>query len=182
MGLLSNVQPVEGASPVTSNESFSGDATKKTSNEKSLLQWFNKILIQSGCPVEKVKNFGVDLSDSVALAYLVNWLSPEDVDQLNLPAVIQEPKMLKRAEMVLAAADEYNCRQFTSPEGIVSGNKNLNLAFVANLYNNRALATETERRTRDLEEQLENLEVGAEKLARKQKINTVLTNLMIFFK
>ena len=42
----------------------------------------------------------------------------------------------KRAEAVLRNADKINCRRFVRAKDIVAGNPKLNLAFVANLFNN----------------------------------------------
>lgn len=43
---------------------------------------------------------------------------------------------VKRAEMVLGAASKLDCRRFVTPADIVTGHMRLNLAFVANLFNN----------------------------------------------
>jgi plastin-3 len=40
-----------------------------------------------------------------------------------------------RAEKMLVEADKIGCRQFVSPNDIVTGNYKLNLAFVANMFN-----------------------------------------------
>lgn len=37
---------------------------------------------------------------------------------------------------MLQSADKINCRSFVSPDDVVRGNYKLNLAFVANLFNN----------------------------------------------
>ena len=44
--------------------------------------------------------------------------------------------MLERANTTLDQADKLDCRSFVSPQDIVSGVEKLNLAFVANLFNN----------------------------------------------
>lgn len=41
-----------------------------------------------------------------------------------------------RAERMLQEAEKINCRSFVSPNDVVQGNYKLNLAFVANLFNN----------------------------------------------
>jgi len=43
--------------------------------------------------------------------------------------------MLERAGRMLDEADKVGCRSFVSASDVVSGNYNLNLAFVANLFN-----------------------------------------------
>lgn len=42
----------------------------------------------------------------------------------------------QRAECMLQEADKIGCRSFVGPTDVVSGNQKLNLAFVANLFNN----------------------------------------------
>ena len=42
----------------------------------------------------------------------------------------------QRAECMLQEADKIGCRSFVGPADVVSGNQKLNLAFVANLFNN----------------------------------------------
>merc|ERR1712062_924140 len=43
---------------------------------------------------------------------------------------------LDRAEKMLKNADRLDCRAFVTPRDIVKGHEKLNLAFVANLFNN----------------------------------------------
>lgn len=49
---------------------------------------------------------------------------------------LQTPDLLQRAEQVLQNADKLECRKFLTPTSLVAGNPKLNLAFVANLFNN----------------------------------------------
>lgn len=44
--------------------------------------------------------------------------------------------MLSRAELMLQQAGKLNCRSFLTPQDVVNGVYKLNLAFVANLFNN----------------------------------------------
>ena len=41
-----------------------------------------------------------------------------------------------RAEAMLRQADRLGCRAFVTPRDIVNGHEKLNMAFVANLFNN----------------------------------------------
>ena len=50
---------------------------------------------------------------------------------LHLPQNLTE-----RAEAMLEQADKIDCRQFVSAKDVVKGNEKLNLAFVANMFNN----------------------------------------------
>jgi plastin-1 len=49
---------------------------------------------------------------------------------------LQTSDLLQRAEQVLQNADKLECRKFLTPTSLVAGNPKLNLAFVANLFNN----------------------------------------------
>lgn len=51
-------------------------------------------------------------------------------------AALQTRDLHQRAEEVLCEADKLGCRKFLSPTSLVAGNPKLNLAFVANLFNN----------------------------------------------
>ena len=48
----------------------------------------------------------------------------------------QISNMLQRAGGMLNNADKIDCRSFVGPNDVVDGNAKLNLAFVANLFNN----------------------------------------------
>ena len=41
-----------------------------------------------------------------------------------------------RAEKMLQKADQLDCRSFVTPKDVCNGHEKLNLAFVANLFNN----------------------------------------------
>lgn len=49
---------------------------------------------------------------------------------------LQERDMTERAEIMLQQAGKLNCRSFLTPQDVVNGVYKLNLAFVANLFNN----------------------------------------------
>jgi plastin-1 len=51
-------------------------------------------------------------------------------------APLQKQDLHDRAEAVLQEADKLGCRKFLTPKSLVAGNPKLNLAFVANLFNN----------------------------------------------
>ena len=50
--------------------------------------------------------------------------------------LLKEHDLLRRAEVMLQQADKLGCRSFLTPEDVVNGVYKLNLAFVANLFNN----------------------------------------------
>ena len=47
-----------------------------------------------------------------------------------------EGDVMKRAEIMLEQADKLGCKAFVTPQDVVEGIYKLNLAFVANLFNN----------------------------------------------
>lgn len=51
-------------------------------------------------------------------------------------SLVQENDLLRRAELMLQQADKLGCRSFLTPKDVVDGVYKLNLAFVANLFNN----------------------------------------------
>ena len=56
----------------------------------------------------------------------------------NFKFIFQEPDLKQRAECMLQEADKLQCRAFVSPDDVVKGVAKLNLAFVANLFNEHA--------------------------------------------
>lgn len=50
--------------------------------------------------------------------------------------ISQEQDLQSRAEIMLQQASKLNCRSFVTPQDVVNGVYKLNLAFVANLFNN----------------------------------------------
>ena len=53
-----------------------------------------------------------------------------------LTVLFQASTDIDRAGKMLAQADRLGCRAFVTPRDIVNGNEKLNMAFVANLFNN----------------------------------------------
>lgn len=80
----------------------------------------------------RVGNFSEDIKDSENYTVLLAQIAPEHCDR----KALQTSDTLQRAEMVLQNADRLGCRKFLTPSAIVKGNAKLNLAFVANLFNN----------------------------------------------
>jgi len=102
----------------------------KLSPEEILLRWFNYHLKAAGHP-RRVANLGPDIKDSECYTVLLNQLKPNQCDK----KALGEKDMTKRAELVLENAGKIGCRKYLKPKDIVKGNKKLNLAFVANLFN-----------------------------------------------
>ncbi|KAJ3026265.1 UNVERIFIED_CONTAM: hypothetical protein HDU68_005931 [Siphonaria sp. JEL0065] len=133
VGLLQNISTSGTESANTSSNDIASKAVEPSTQslEKALLKWFNGTLKKQGLQL-RVSNFGGDLSDSVALAYLI---ASFDDNTSEAEKIIQEQDITKRAELVLDYAQKFDCRHFASATDIVHGNKNLNLAFVAVLHN-----------------------------------------------
>jgi plastin-3 len=105
----------------------------KLSPEAILLKWVNHQLERSGVP-RRVANFTSDVSDSEAYTHLLYQIAPLELGVTK--EALMESNLSSRAEMMLQQADKLGCRSFISPADVVDGNYKLNLAFVANLFNN----------------------------------------------
>ncbi|KAI0674102.1 fimbrin [Trametes maxima] len=99
--------------------------------DQILLRWFNYHLKQAGWK-RRVNNFSRDVSDAENYTVLLNQLVPEKCSL----APLQTRDTRQRAEQVLQNAEAIGCRKYLTPSSLVSGNPRLNLAFVANLFNN----------------------------------------------
>nr|KMM65560.1 plastin-3, variant [Coccidioides posadasii RMSCC 3488] len=99
--------------------------------EQILLRWFNYHLKNANWD-RRVANFSSDVKDGANYTVLLNQLAPDLCSRKPL----QTPDLLQRAEQVLQNAELLQCRKFLTPTSLVAGNPKLNLAFVANLFNN----------------------------------------------
>ena len=99
--------------------------------EQILLRWFNYHLKQANWN-RRVANFSADIKDGENYTILLNQLAPD----LCSRAPLQTADPLERAEQILQNADKLECRKYLTPGALVKGNPKLNLAFVANLFNN----------------------------------------------
>ncbi|KAH9831141.1 calponin homology domain-containing protein [Rhodofomes roseus] len=99
--------------------------------DQILLRWFNYHLKAAGWH-RRVNNFSRDVSDGENYTILLNQLKPDECSR----APLQTHDLRQRAEQVLQNADRIGCRKYLTPSSMVSGNPRLNLAFVANLFNN----------------------------------------------
>ncbi|KAJ9621622.1 fimbrin [Taxawa tesnikishii (nom. ined.)] len=116
--------------------------------EQILLRWFNYHLKNAKWH-RTVSNFSSDVKDGENYTVLMNQLKPEICSR----APLQTGDLLQRAEQVLQNADKLDCRKFLTPKSLVAGNPKLNLAFVANLFNNHpGLDPITEEEKADIED------------------------------
>ncbi|GBP28652.1 Plastin-2 [Eumeta japonica] len=104
----------------------------RLSPEAILLRWVNHQLQCAGV-TRRCTNFQQDVSDSEIYSYLLKQIAPADAG-VNVDA-LREPDLLRRAELMLQQAAKLRCRAFVTPADVVGGVYKLNLAFVANLFN-----------------------------------------------
>ncbi|XP_012466061.1 fimbrin-2 isoform X2 [Gossypium raimondii] len=100
--------------------------------EKILLRWMNFQLKKSSFK-KIVTNFSTDVKDAEAYAHLLNVLAPEHSNPSTL--AVKDP--LQRAMLVLDHADRMGCKRYLTAKDIVNGSPNLNLAFVAHIFQHR---------------------------------------------
>ncbi|KAG6736016.1 hypothetical protein POTOM_061298 [Populus tomentosa] len=100
--------------------------------EKVLLKWMNFHLKKAGYS-KQVTNFSSDVKDGEAYAYLLNALAPEH----SSPASLDTKDPTERASMVLVQAEKLDCKGYLTSKDIVEGSPNLNLAFVAQIFQHR---------------------------------------------
>jgi len=105
----------------------------KLSPEQLLLRWVNHQLEKSGSD-RRVKNFTEDIKDSEVYTDLIHQIAPKDAG-VNKNAM-SKSDLTERAEEMLNQADKIDCRSFVTAKDVVKGHDKLNLAFVANLFNN----------------------------------------------
>ncbi|XP_078167481.1 fimbrin-2-like [Carex rostrata] len=103
------------------------------SPEKILLRWMNFQLKKGGL-ARQVTNFSSDIKDSEAYACLLSVLAPECRAK---PHPMDVKDLIERAKLVLEHADRMGCKRYLSPKDIVDGSPNLNLAFVAHIFQKR---------------------------------------------
>ncbi|CAN4109944.1 unnamed protein product [Withania somnifera] len=100
--------------------------------EKVLLKWMNFHLKKAGYK-KQVNNFSSDLKDGEAYAHLLNALAPEHGTTNTLDT--KDPT--ERANLIIEQAEKLDCKRYVTPQDIVEGSPNLNLAFVAQIFQHR---------------------------------------------
>lgn len=73
------------------------------------------------------------MQDAEAYAHLLNVLAPEHGDS----SIFDVKDHLERATLVLQHADRMGCKRYLTAKDIVEGSPNLNLAFVAHIFQHR---------------------------------------------
>ncbi|KAL8140491.1 hypothetical protein V2J09_006512 [Rumex salicifolius] len=100
--------------------------------EKVLLKWMNFHLKKAGYEKE-VTNFSTDLKDGEAYAHLFNVLAPEH----STTTTLETSDPTERAKLILEQAEKLDCDRYISEKDIVEGSTNLNLTFVAQIFQHR---------------------------------------------
>lgn len=73
------------------------------------------------------------IQDGEAYAHLLNVLDPDHSNASTLAV----KDLLQRAMLILEHADKMGCRRYLTAKDIVEGSPNLNLAFVAHIFQHR---------------------------------------------
>ncbi|KAL1533008.1 Fimbrin-2 [Salvia divinorum] len=100
--------------------------------ETILFTWMNFQLKKRGYS-KTVTNFSYDVKDAEAYAHLLNVLAPEHSN----PSTLKVKDTLERAKLDLEHADKMGCKRYLTAKDIVDGSPNLNLAFVAHIFQHR---------------------------------------------
>ncbi|CAH1393126.1 unnamed protein product [Nezara viridula] len=138
----------------------------KLSPESILLRWVNHHLESAGIP-RRCNNFQNDIVDSEIYSYLLKQIAP--LEKGVTMEALMEPDLLKRAELMLQQAGKLGCRSFVTPADVLNGVYKLNLAFVANLFNNHPGLEQPEGTI----EGLENLEETREEKTYRNWMNSM---------
>merc|ERR1719431_2068062 len=105
----------------------------KLSPEQLLVRWVNYQLEKAGS-TRKIKNFNEDIKDSEIYSDLIAQIAPKDAGVNKF--ALKKSDLMERAEMMLEQAEKIDSRAFVTAKDVVRGQEKLNLAFVANLFNN----------------------------------------------
>ncbi|CAD5120679.1 DgyrCDS9242 [Dimorphilus gyrociliatus] len=120
------------------NEGETIEELMRLSPEEILIRWVNYHLANSDANRAnenvRINNFGRDIENSIAYYYLIQQIAPADT-RIDISGK-SDGNLEHRAENMLQQAERINCRAFVRPLDVVKGNTKLNMAFVANLFNN----------------------------------------------
>lgn len=136
--------------------------------EKILLKWMNFQLKKSSYQ-KTVTNFSSDVKDGEAYAHLLNVLAPEDSNPSTL--TVKDP--LQRAKLVLEHADKMGCKRYLTAKDIVEGSPNLNLAFVAHVFQHRNGLSTQAKQISFLETSPDDTQISREERAFRLWINSL---------
>ncbi|ESW12723.1 hypothetical protein PHAVU_008G136800 [Phaseolus vulgaris] len=136
--------------------------------EKILLRWMNFHLKKSDYK-KIVTNFSSDVRDAEAYAHLLNVLAPEYTN----PSTLAVKNPYERAKLVLEHADKMGCKRYITARDIVEGSPNLNLAFVAHIFQHRNGLSTQAKQSSLLENLLDDTQDSREERAFRLWINSL---------
>ena len=82
----------------------------------------------------RINNFSEDIKDSEIYTELIAQIAPKEAGVNKL--AMGKTDLMERAEVMLQQAEKIDSRAFVTPRNVVTGYEKLNMAFVANLFNN----------------------------------------------
>ncbi|KAK1316666.1 Fimbrin-like protein 2 [Acorus calamus] len=142
--------------------------------EKVLLRWMNFHLKKAGYK-KTVTNFSSDVKDGEAYAYLLNVLAPEHCS----PSTLDMKDPSARAELILEHAEKMDCKRYLTPNDIVEGSPNLNLAFVAHIFHHRNGLSTDSKQISFAEMMSDDVQVSREERAFRLWINSLGTVIYV---
>ncbi|KAK9684818.1 hypothetical protein RND81_10G235000 [Saponaria officinalis] len=142
--------------------------------DKILLRWMNFQLRKAGY-TKIVTNFSYDIKDGEAYAHLLNVLAPEHKNPMTLS--VKDP--LQRAKLILEHADKMGCKRYLTAKDIVEGSPNLNLAFVAHIFQHRNGLSKQTKHISFLESSLDDAQVTREERAFRFWLNSLGNSICI---
>lgn len=113
------------------NEGEDLAALMKLPPEEVLVRWINHHLKNAGS-ARVVKNLHSDLKDSEVYDTVLKAIAPKDA---KLESAMAKEDLGERAAVVISNARALEVPTFLGPADIASGNRHLNLAFVAQIFN-----------------------------------------------
>ncbi|XP_008800977.1 fimbrin-2-like [Phoenix dactylifera] len=137
--------------------------------EKILLRWMN-FQLKKGSFKRLITNFSSDVKDGEAYACLLNVLAPEHCSK---PSAMTVKDPLQRAKLVLEHAERMGCKRYLTPKDIVEGSPNLNLAFVAHIFQKRNGLSSQMKQISFLEAMSDDAQVSREERAFRLWINSL---------
>lgn len=117
------------------------------------MRWMNFHLAEANHP-KRVHNFSKDISDSEAYLVVLHQLAPD----LCHTSILHSKDLLARAGDTIQNAKALEVETFIQPRDIVKGNKKLNLAFVAQIFNTKHGLEISEKERYDMAEMLDDNE------------------------
>ncbi|KAK7373524.1 hypothetical protein VNO80_06937 [Phaseolus coccineus] len=150
------------------NDSEDMEELMSLAPEKILLRWMNFHLKKSDYK-KIVTNFSSDVRDAEAYAHLLSVLAPEYTN----PSTLAVKNPYERAKLVLEHADKMGCKRYITARDIVEGSPNLNLAFVAHIFQHRNGLSTQAKQSSLLENLLDDTQDSREERAFRLWINSL---------